>query len=50
MGEMHVEIADLRGDIKALESALRPIERLTMGMVEGHMAEGRATKPTRNRT
>ncbi|MBU6430489.1 MAG: hypothetical protein KGR26_15840 [Cyanobacteria bacterium REEB65] len=37
---IHVELADLRGDIKAIEAALQPIERLTMGMVEGHMAGG----------
>lgn len=37
----HVEIADLRGNMKAIETALKPIERLTMDMVEGHMADGR---------
>jgi hypothetical protein len=49
MERVHVDIAALRGDVKALEVALRPIERLTMGMVEGHMAEGRAN-PTRTRS
>jgi chromosome segregation ATPase len=38
---IHVELAELRGDFKSVEAKLQPLERLTMGMVEGHMAEGR---------
>ena len=49
MGSLDVDIADLRGSIKAVQASLAPIERLTMGMVEGHMAENRATKTTRTR-
>lgn len=48
LAQVHVDIADLRGDIKAIEAALHPIERLTMSMVDGHMADGRG-KSTRTR-
>ena len=40
VGDLHIELAEMRGDIKAIDSALKPIERLTMNMVEGHMADG----------
>lgn len=46
---VHLELADIRGDIKAIEASLQPLQRLTMGMVEGHMAEGQANA-RRNRS
>ena len=38
-----VSVADLHGEIKALDAALKPVERLTMDMVEGHMSGGLRT-------
>lgn len=46
---VHVDIADLRGEMKALGATLEPIQRLTMDMVEGHMADGRNRNGTGGR-
>jgi hypothetical protein len=35
---VNVNVADLRGEIRALDATIKPIERLTLDMVEGHMS------------
>ncbi len=43
VNSVEVSIARLSGDIKALDAALKPVERFTMTMVEGHMHIGEKT-------
>lgn len=40
---LEISIAELNGEIKALQAALKPVERFTMTMVEGHMHIGEKT-------
>lgn len=44
---MSNDIAELHGEIKALDATMKPIERLTMDMVEAHMAGSLKPRGTR---